>query len=107
MSNLPQVLGVNEVAIHEASILRRFIHARLEREVSRAIDTEHAHGIVLAARIGVVKYVAAGALKDIADLTEQEEHYAERAPDKERRLGRIVEIASTVMGDLVAEAGGE
>jgi hypothetical protein len=107
MSNLPQLLRANEVAIHEAGIVRRHTPARVERAVGRAVVIEHAHGIFLAARIQTTDYVAALALHDIADLSEHEAHYVERVPHAKRRLGRIVDIASEVMGEIVYEAGGE
>src|SRR4051812_19390726 len=106
MSNLPQRPRVNEVVIREASIVRRYTPQRVEQAVARAVAIEHAHGIVHAARNGVIEFVAADALLAIASLSEQEAHYAERAPHAKRRLGRIVDIATEAMADIVAEAGG-
>ena len=106
MSNLARHRGdAFSIAAREVSIGRRPVPARIEQAVDNAVAVEHGRGIVRAARVRALEYVANEALQATAGLTELEMLYVQRAPLGESRYKAIVDTAAVVMANFVAEAG--
>lgn len=83
----------------------RPIPARVERRVNRAVAVEHGRGIVWAAQVRAIEYVAAEALQATCHLARLEAFYAHQVPHATGRLQAIAELAAMNMADIVAETG--
>lgn len=79
--------------------------ARVERAVRNGVAVEHGCGIVQAARVRAVHYVAFTAGRAIEDLTDMEALAINRNPLAEGRLKAINDTATAALAHIVAETG--
>jgi hypothetical protein len=107
MPNLPNRLSdaVEALSGREVSIGRRPAPPRVQRAVHQAVAVEHGRGIVQAARVRAVEYVANEAMQAVAGLTELETLYLQRAPLGEARYRAIADTAACALANIVAETG--
>ena len=107
MSNLPRRLSdaVNDLAGREVSIGRRSVPAHVRRAVNHAVAVEHGRGIVKAAQVRAVEYVAEEALHATGRLARTEAFYARHVPHAAARLQAIADLAAMNLADIVAETG--
>ena len=102
MSNLPSRFGdaLDALSGREVSIGRRPAPVRVQRAVHQAVAVEHGRGIVQAARVRAVEYVATEAMQAVAGLTELETLYIQRAPLGEGPQGGRVPDAGRTLPEL-------
>lgn len=107
MPYLPRRLSdaVSDLAGREVSIGRRPVPARIERAVHQGVAIEHGRGIVAAARVRSVEYVANEAMHAIGRLARDEAMYARQTPHAAARLQAIADLAAMNIADIVAETG--
>lgn len=107
MPNLPDRLTdvLSGSLEHEVSVHRRPVPARVVRAVDHGVAVEHGRGIVQAARVRALEYVATEALQAVAGLTELETLYIQRSPLGEGRYRAIADTAAVAMANIVAETG--
>lgn len=108
MSSLPHRLS--EVLRADDAIVSRIenrypVPARVERAVVQAVAVEHGRGLVQAARVRALEYVASEAMQAVAGLTELETLYLQRAPLGEARYRSIADTAAVALANIVADAG--
>jgi len=101
--NLPHRLG--DVMRGHDGLGRRGIPARVARRVNRSVAIEHGRGIVYAAQVRAVEYVAEEALQAVGRLSRTEAIYARQVPHAAARLQAIADLAAMNMADIVAETG--
>jgi hypothetical protein len=106
MPNLPRHLSdaVNDLAGREISVSRR-PPGRVEQAVTYGVAIEEGRGIVRAARVRALEYVATEALQATAGLTELESLYIQRSPLGSDRYKAIADTAAVMLANIVAEAG--
>jgi hypothetical protein len=105
--NLPRRLSsaVDNLAGREVSIGRRAVPARVERAVNSGVAVEHGRGIVRAAQIRAMEYVAEEALHAMGRLSQTEAFFTRQTPHAAARLQAIADIAAMNIADIVAETG--
>jgi hypothetical protein len=105
MSNLPSRLAGVLDNWSGRELGARTIPARIERAVHEGVAVEHGRGIVQAARVRAVEYVATEAMHAVAGLTELETLHLQRSPLGEGRYRAIADTAAVALANIVAEAG--
>ena len=107
MSNLPRRLSdpLTDLAGREVTLGRRPVPPKVERAVINAVAIEHGRGLVRAAQVRAVEYVATEAMQAVGGLTELETLYIQRSPLGESRYRAIADTAAVVVANIVAEAG--
>lgn len=87
-------------------VLGRYrVPVRVERAVNRGVATEHGRGLVRAAQVRAVEYVAEEALQAMGRLSRTEAFHARYVPHAAARLQVIADIAAMNVADIVAETG--
>jgi hypothetical protein len=86
---------------------RRWVPARVERAVTNGVAVEHGRGIVRAAQVRAVEYVAEEALQAVGRLARTEAFHARYVPHAAARLQAIADLAAMNLADIVAETGRE
>jgi hypothetical protein len=81
------------------------VPARVVRAVNRGVAIEHGRGIVRAAQVRAVEYVAEEALQAVGRLSRTEAIYARQVPHAAARLQAIADLAAMNVADIVAETG--
>ncbi len=84
---------------------RRLVPAQVQRAVHHGVAVEHGRGIVRAAQVRAVEYVAEEALQAVGRLSRTEAIYAQHVPHAAARLQAIADIAAMNLADIVAETG--
>ena len=79
--------------------------ARVQRAVREGVAVEQGRGIIQAARVQAVHYVAHSAARAVEDLTDMEALAIQRNPLAEPRLRAINDTATAALAHIVAEAG--
>ena len=78
---------------------------RVQRAVREGVAIEQGRGLVQAARVQAVHYVAHSAARAVEDLTDMEALAISRNPLAEPRLRAINDTATAALAHIVAEAG--
>jgi hypothetical protein len=107
MANLPSRLSdaVGGLTGREGSLGRSSVPARIQRAVNEAVAVEHGRGIVQAARVRAVEYVAHESLQAAARLTQMEAVYLQQSPLGEARYRVIADTACGTFANIIAETG--
>jgi hypothetical protein len=84
---------------------RRAVSAKVERAVNHAVAVEHGKGIVQAARVRALDYVAEEAMHVTGRLAGLEAFYGRQAPHAAARLQAIADLAAMNCAEIVAETG--
>lgn len=84
---------------------RRPVPARVERAVNRGVAIEQGRGLVRAAQVRAVEYVAEEALQAVGRLARTEAFHARYVPHAAARLQAIADLAAMSVADIVAETG--
>jgi len=79
--------------------------ARVQRAVRDGVAVEQGRGLVQAARVQAVHYVAHTAARAVEDLTDMEALAISRNPLAEPRLRAINDTATAALAHIVADAG--
>ncbi len=79
--------------------------ARVVRAVRDGVAVEQGRGMVQAARVRAVHYVAHTAAQAVEDLTDMEALAIQRNPLAESRLRAINDTATAAMAHIVADTG--
>jgi len=79
--------------------------ARVVRATREAVAIEQARGLIQAARVQAVHYVAHTAARAVEDLTDMEALAISRNPLAEPRLRAINDTATAALAHIVADAG--
>ncbi len=94
------------VSVRAATTIGRApVSARVQRAVQTAVAVEHGRGVVQAARVRALDYVANEAMQAVAGLTELEALYISRCPLGEGRYRAIADTAAVAMANIVADTG--
>lgn len=94
------------ISAHPATAIGRApVPARVQRAVQTAVAVEHGRGVVQAARVRALDYVANEAMQAVGGLTELEALYISRCPLGEGRYRAIADTAAVAMANIVAETG--
>lgn len=107
MPNIARRFGdaLDTVAGHEASLSRRPVPARVERAVNHGVAIEHGRGIVTAARVRALEYVAHEAMQSVGHLSQLQEFWSRQVPSSAGRMQAIADIATIQAADIVADMG--
>ncbi|NMN98459.1 hypothetical protein [Antrihabitans stalactiti] len=109
-TNLPNRLrdavGVRPIG-RTLAVGRQTVPARIHRAVNEGVAIEHGRGMVQAARVRALEYVANEAMQSVAGLTELEALYISRCPLGEGRYRAIADTAAVMMANIVADTGRE
>ena len=84
---------------------RHPVSGDVKRAVNRGVAVEHGRGIVRAAQVRAVEYVAEEALQAVGRLSRTEAFYARQVPHATARLQAITDLAAMNLADIVAETG--
>ena len=79
--------------------------ARVQRAVREGVAVEQGRGIIQAARVQAVHYVATSAARAVEDLTDMEALAIARNPLAEPRLRAINDTATAALAHIVADTG--
>jgi hypothetical protein len=107
MPHLPSPLtdALEGLVGREVSFGHRPAPARVQRAVHHGVSIEHGRGLVAAARVRAVEYVATEAMQAVAGLTELETLYLSRSPLGDGRYRAIADTAAVALANIVAETG--
>lgn len=99
-------LGIGSIG-RTVAVGRQAVPARIQRAVHEGVAVEHGRGLVQAARVRALGYVANEAMQSVAGLTELEALYISRCPLGEGRYRAIADTAAVMMANIVADTGRE
>ncbi|MCA1675453.1 MAG: hypothetical protein LC799_25795 [Actinobacteria bacterium] len=107
MPNLPTRLrdAAEALSSREVSLSGRALPARVQRAVREGVAVEQGRGLVQAARVQAVHYVASSAARAVEDLTDMEALAIQRNPLAEPRLRAINDTATAALAHIVADTG--
>lgn len=97
--------ALDQVGYRDLGATRRRPPAHVQRAVQEAVAVEHGRGLVQAARVRALEYVAHEAMQAVAGLSELEALYIQRTPLGEQRYRAIADTAACAVANIVAEAG--
>ena len=105
MPNLPTRLrdAVEALSDRELSLGGRPLPAHVQRATREGVAIEQGRGMVQAARVQAVHYVAHTAARAVEDLTDMEALAINRNPLAEPRLRAINDTATAALAHIVAE----
>ena len=110
MPNLPQrlseVLG-GGYAGREVAIGRRPVPARVVRAVDHGVAVEHGRGIVRAAEVRALEYVAEEAIQATGRLSRSEALWTRHCPHGAARFQAIADLAAMGMANILSDMGRE
>ena len=78
---------------------------RVQRAVREGVAIEQGRGLVQAARVQAVHYVASSAARAVEDLTDMEALAIQRNPLAEPRLRAVNDTAAATLAHIVADTG--
>lgn len=107
MPNLPTRLrdAADALSGRELSLSGRPLPAHVQRATRECVAVEQGRGLVQAARVQAVHYVAHAAARAVEDLTDMEALAISRNPLAEPRLRAINDTATAALAHIVAETG--
>jgi hypothetical protein len=91
----------------EVAIGRRQPPARVARAVDYASAVEHGRGIVRAAQVRALEYVAEEALQATGRLSQSEVFWTRHCPHGAARFQAIADLAAMGMANIVSDMGRE
>lgn len=105
MGHLPRRLGGAVGEVGGRGVPGRRAPAGVVRAVNRGVAIRQGRGIVDAAQVRAVEYVAEEALQAVGRLSRTEAIYARQVPHAAARLQAIADLAAMNLADIVAETG--